>query len=50
MNINVKLVGFKPQYNIENSDDYRRTITLEHRYNVLKRKIEIIENKEIEFN
>lgn len=50
MNINVKLVGFKPQYNIENSDDYRRTVTLEHRYNVLKRKIEIVENKEIEFN
>lgn len=49
-NIKLKLVGFKPKYNIENSDDYKRTVTIEHRYNVLKRKVETIENKQIEFN
>lgn len=49
LNINVKLVGFKPQYNLENSEGYKNTITIEHKYNVLKRKLETVEKKEIEF-
>jgi MFS superfamily sulfate permease-like transporter len=49
LNINVKLVGFKGAYNLENSDGYKRTVIIEHKYNVLKRKLETIENKKIIF-
>jgi MFS superfamily sulfate permease-like transporter len=49
LNINVKLVGFKKGYNLENSDGYQNTVTIEHKYNVLKRKLEGIENKNIIF-
>ncbi|MFC6877014.1 SulP family inorganic anion transporter [Flavobacterium myungsuense] len=49
LNINVKLIGFKEAYNLENSDDYKNTVTIEHKYNVMKRKIEVIEKKEIQF-
>ncbi len=49
LNINVKLVGFKEGYNLENSDGYKKTVTIEHKYNVLKRKLETIENKNIIF-
>lgn len=49
LNINVKLVGFKPKYNLENSEGYKNNVTIEHRYNVMKRKLEIIEKKDIEF-
>jgi MFS superfamily sulfate permease-like transporter len=49
LNINVKLVGFKKGYNLENSDGYQNTVTIEHKYNVLKRKLESIENKNIIF-
>jgi MFS superfamily sulfate permease-like transporter len=49
LNINVKLVGFKEGYNLENSDGYQNTVTIEHKYNVLKRKLESIENKNIIF-
>lgn len=49
-NINVKLVGFKKAYNLENSDDYKNTVTFEHRYNVMKRKLEVIEKKDIQFD
>lgn len=49
-NINVKLVGFKKAYNLENSDDYKNTVTFEHRYNVMKRKIEVVEKKDIQFD
>jgi MFS superfamily sulfate permease-like transporter len=49
LNINVKLVGFKEGYNLENSDGYQNTVTIEHKYNVLKRKLETIENKNIIF-
>ncbi|WP_298121255.1 SulP family inorganic anion transporter [Flavobacterium sp.] len=49
LNINVKLVGFKEAYNLENSDGYQNTVTIEHKYNVLKRKLETIENKNIIF-
>jgi MFS superfamily sulfate permease-like transporter len=49
LNINTKLVGFKKAYDLENSDGYKNKVTIEHRYNVMKRKMEIIENKEITF-
>ena len=50
MNINVKLVGFKEAYKLENSEGYQNTVTIVQKYNVLKRKLETIENKEITFN
>lgn len=50
MNINVKLIGFKPKYKIVNNDGYKVKVTVEHKYNVLKRKMELVQNKEIEFN
>jgi MFS superfamily sulfate permease-like transporter len=49
LNISTKLVGFKDAYNLENSDGYKNKVTIEHRYNVMKRKMEVIENKEIIF-
>lgn len=49
LNINVKLVGFKKAYNLENSNDYKNTVTFEHKYNVMKRKLEVIEKKDIQF-
>ena len=49
LNINVKLVGFKAEYNLENSEGYKNTVTIEHKYNVMKRKMEVIENKETFF-
>ena len=50
LNINVKLVGFKEAYKLENSEGYQNTVTIIQKYNVLKRKLENIENKEIIFN
>ena len=49
-NINVKLVGFKEAYNLENSNDYKNTVTFEHKYNVMKRKLEVIKKKDIQFD
>jgi MFS superfamily sulfate permease-like transporter len=49
LNINVKLVGFKHAYNLENSEGYSNTVTIEHKYNVMKRKLEKLEKKEIIF-
>lgn len=49
LNITTKLVGFKDAYDLVNSDGYKNTVTIEHRYNVMKRKMEVIENKEIIF-
>ena len=43
------MVGFKDAYDYENSDGYINKVTIEHRCNVIKRKIEVIENKEIIF-
>jgi len=40
MNINVTLVGFKKAYKLEDSDGNKNTVTIEHRYNVMKRKME----------
>jgi MFS superfamily sulfate permease-like transporter len=40
LNINIKLVGFKKAYNLEDSQGNKNTVTIEHRYNVMKRKME----------
>jgi len=40
LNINVTLVGFKKAYKLENSEGNKNTVTIEHRYNVMKRKME----------
>jgi MFS superfamily sulfate permease-like transporter len=48
-NIKVKLVGFKEAYELENTEDFKNTVTFEHKYDVLKRKIETVENKNINF-
>ena len=50
LNIKVKLIGFKTEYNINNSDDYKNTVTIEHRYNVRKRKMETVENTDTFFS
>ncbi|MFM2266274.1 MAG: hypothetical protein RLZ77_1694 [Bacteroidota bacterium] len=50
LNIKVKLIGFKTAYNINNSDDYKNTVTIEHRYNVRKRKMETVENTDTFFS
>ncbi|MGV9003706.1 SulP family inorganic anion transporter [Flavobacterium sp.] len=47
MNIKVKLIGFKSKYNLENSEEYINTITIQHKYNVLKRQIETVENNRV---
>ena len=49
LNISIKLVGSKEAYDLVNSDGYMNKVTIEHRYNVMKRKMEVIENKEIIF-
>lgn len=49
LNINVKLVGFKDGYDLQNSEGYSNTVTIEHKYNVRKRKLETIENKNVIF-
>jgi MFS superfamily sulfate permease-like transporter len=49
LKIKVKLVGFKDEYNIDNSDGYKNTVTFESKYNVMKRKMEVIENNETQF-
>ncbi|MGL2964219.1 SulP family inorganic anion transporter [Flavobacterium sp. RSB2_4_14] len=48
-NIKVKLIGFKEAYELENSGGYYNNVTIESRYNVMKRKMELIQNKEIIF-
>jgi MFS superfamily sulfate permease-like transporter len=45
LSIDVKLEGFKKEYNLENNEYFKNTITFEHRYNVLKRKVEIVRKK-----
>ena len=42
LSIDVKLEGFKKEYNLENNEYFKNTVTFEHRYNVLKRKVEIV--------
>jgi MFS superfamily sulfate permease-like transporter len=38
-NINVKLVGFKKAYELENSDGFKNTVSFENQYDAMKRKI-----------
>ncbi|MGV3696036.1 SulP family inorganic anion transporter [Flavobacterium sp.] len=38
-NIKVKLKGFKKAYKLENSDDFKNTVTIEQKYDVMKRKM-----------
>ena len=38
-NIKVKLIGFKKAYELENSEGFKNTITFEHKYDALKRKM-----------
>ena len=40
LNIDVKLQGFKKEYKLENNEFFKNTVTFEHKYNVLKRKME----------
>jgi MFS superfamily sulfate permease-like transporter len=42
-NIKVKLKGFKKAYQLENSEDYKNTVTVEQKYDILKRKMIDIE-------
>ena len=46
----MKLIGFKVAYNLENTEDYKNSITFEPKYNVMKRKMEVIENNEEKFD
>lgn len=41
-NIDVKLEGFKDAYNLENNSYFQNAITFEKKYNVLKRKVELV--------
>lgn len=41
-NIGVKLEGFKEAYNLENNEYFQNAITFEKKYNVLKRKVELV--------
>ncbi len=38
-NIKVKLVGFKKAYQLENSDGFKNTVTVEQQYDAMKRKM-----------
>ena len=38
-NIKVKLVGFKKAYQLENSEGFKKTVTVEQKYDAMKRKM-----------
>lgn len=42
-NIKVKLVGFRKAYDFNDPEDFKKTVTFESKYNVLKRKMELID-------
>jgi len=44
-NIKVKLIGFKDAYELTDNSDFKKAVTFEPRYNVLKRKMELVDNK-----
>lgn len=44
-NIKVKLVGFKKAYKLENSDGFKNTVTVEQKYDAMKRKMVDVETK-----
>lgn len=43
-NISVKLIGFKKAYDLENTEVFKNTVTVEQKYDVLKRKMVEVEN------
>lgn len=43
-NIKVKLKGFKKAYQLENSDGFKNTVTVEQKYDTMKRKMVNVEN------
>jgi len=46
-NIKVKLKGFKKAYELENSDGFKNTVTVEQKYDAMKRKmVDVNKNKE----
>jgi MFS superfamily sulfate permease-like transporter len=46
-NIKVKLKGFKKAYELENSDGFKNTVTVEQKYDAMKRKmVDVNNNKE----
>lgn len=45
MNIKVKLTGFKKAYNIDDSEPFKNMVTIEQKYDVLKRKVVSIEKE-----
>jgi MFS superfamily sulfate permease-like transporter len=45
MNIKVKLTGFKKAYNIDDSEPFKNSVTIEQKYDVLKRKVVTIEKE-----
>ncbi len=48
-NIKVKLVGFKKAYDLENNEGFKNTVTVEHKYDAMKRQTIKVENQKIEF-
>ncbi len=48
-NIKVKLVGFKKAYDLENSEGFKNTVTVEHKYDAMKRQTIKVENQKTEF-
>ena len=48
-NIKVKLIGFKKAYELENSEGFVNTVTVEHKYDALKRQTVKVETKKIDF-
>jgi len=43
-NIKVKLKGFKKAYELENSDGFKNTVTVEQKYDAMKRKMVNVKN------
>lgn len=43
-NIKVKLVGFKKAYQLENTEGFKKTVTVEQKYDAMKRKMVDLEN------
>lgn len=44
-NIKVKLVGFKKAYQLENSEGFKHTVTVQQKYDAMKRKMVDVESK-----
>jgi len=48
-NIKVKLIGFKKAYELENSEGFKNTVTVEHTYDAMKRQTVKVETNKTEF-